>query len=194
MFILIHKKRKGKRNRVTISIPQDIDLDFRKKAAIYFSFERGWYGKAVLEAIKLWITYHSRLKDEIPHETKNYLWNCFRNEIDAASNDPVDLIDSIVDHFEHLRYLGDIKYKVDGNNVILKKENSFESYIPLLISFIDDSIFLNCPLESIIDEALTELTGQKYNIISGNTVIYSPKSLDKEIQNQRTLTAYSNQS
>lgn len=194
MFILIHKKRKGKRNRVTISIPQDIDLDFRKKSAIYFSFERGWYGKAVLEAIKLWITYHSRLKDEIPHETKNYLWNCFRNEIDVASNDPVDLIDSIVDHFEHLKYLGDIKYKVDGNNVILKKENSFESYIPLLISFIDDSIFLNCPLESIIDEALTELTGQKYNIISGNTVIYSPKSLDKEIQNQRTLTAYSNQS
>lgn len=194
---MINKKENKKRNRVTISVPQDIDLDFRKKAAIYFSFRRGWYGKAVLEAIKLWITHHSKPKENIPNETKNYLWNHFRDEINVNSDDPKEIIDSIIDYFENVKYVGDINYKFDGSNVILKKENSFESFIPLLLSFNGNSIFLNCPVETITDAALYELTGRKYNVIRSSTLIYSrdkARSLDKEIRSQKTLSAYSNQS
>ena len=194
---MVHQKTKNKRNRVTISVPQDIDLDFRKKAAIYFSFQRGWYGKAVLEAIKLWITFHSEPKKEISNDTKNYLWNNFRDKIQVDSDDPVKIIDSIVDYFKNVSYSGDIKYKMDRNNIILKKENAFESYIPYLITCKDNSIFLNCPVESIADAALSELTGKEYNVISSNTLIYSREkviSLDKETPNQKTLIAYSNQS
>lgn len=86
---------------------------------------------------------------------------------------------------------------MDRNNIILRKENTFEPYIPHLISRKDNSIFLNCPIESITDAALSELTGREYNVISSNTLIYSlekTRSLDREIQNQKTLLAYSNQS
>jgi hypothetical protein len=40
-------KSENKMNRVTISIPKDLDLNFRQKAALKFSFRRGWYGKAI---------------------------------------------------------------------------------------------------------------------------------------------------
>jgi hypothetical protein len=194
---MVYKNESKKRNRVTISVPKDVDLDFRKKAAIYFSFRRGWYGKAVVEAIKLWITHHSEPKENISNETKNYLWNHFRKKIDVDSDDPNEIIDSIVKYFKNLNYAGDIKYKIDGSNLILKKENSFESLIPLLLSSDGNSIFLNCPVETIADAAIYELTGRKYNFVHSNTLIYSyekPRSLDKEILNQKTLSAYSNQS
>jgi hypothetical protein len=194
---MVYQKKNKKINRVTISVPKDIDLDFRKKAAIYFSFRRGWYGKAVLEAIKLWITHHSKPKENIPNETKNYLWNHFRNKINVDSDDPEEIIDSIVDYFRNVKYVGDITYKIDWSNIALKKKNSFESYIPNLLSFNGSSIFLNCPVESVADAALCELTGRKYNVIHSNILIYSldePRSLDREIQNQKTLSAYSNQS
>ena len=42
-------------NRVTISVHEDVDLIFRRNAAIKFEFRRGWYGKAILEDMKLWI-------------------------------------------------------------------------------------------------------------------------------------------
>ncbi len=191
------QKTNNKRNRVTISVPQDIDLNFRKKAAIYFSFERGWYGKAVLEAMKLWITHHSGAKESVSNETKSYLWNNFRDRIDVNSNEPVDIIDSIIDYFKNVKYVVKVKYKIDRNNITLKKENTFESYIPHLISRKDNSIFLNCPIETIADAALSELVGKDYNVSSSNTLIYSLdkfRSLDREIQNQKTLLAYSNQS
>lgn len=100
------QKTNTKRNRVTISVPQDIDLNFRKKAAIYFSFERGWYGKAILEAIKLWIAHHSQPKENISNETKNYLWNNFRDKIDVDSSDPGHIIDSVIDYFKDVKYCG----------------------------------------------------------------------------------------
>ena len=191
-------KTRKKRNRVTISVPQDIDLSFRKMAAIYFSFKRGWYGKAVLEAMKLWITQHSQPKEVIPDETKNYLWNIFKEKINFDSDDPADITDSVINYFEDVKYISKINYKIDENNIILKKENSFESYIPYLITCKDNSLFLNCPIETMIDMALSEFTERNYKVTSGNnTLIYAyekSKPLEKEILYQKTLSAYSNQS
>ena len=41
--------------RVTISINNDIDLDFRKIASNKMLFKTGWYSKAIEEAMLLWI-------------------------------------------------------------------------------------------------------------------------------------------
>ncbi len=41
-----------KMNRVTISIPSYLDLRFRQFASTENQFKRGWYGKAVINAIK----------------------------------------------------------------------------------------------------------------------------------------------
>ena len=41
--------------RVTISINNDIDLDFRKMASNKMLFKTGWYSKAIEEAMLLWM-------------------------------------------------------------------------------------------------------------------------------------------
>ncbi|MEE0902180.1 MAG: hypothetical protein UIB31_06590 [Methanobrevibacter sp.] len=45
----------SKNKRVTISINNDIDLDFRKLASNKMLFKSGWYSKAIEEAMLLWI-------------------------------------------------------------------------------------------------------------------------------------------
>ncbi|WP_296791696.1 hypothetical protein [uncultured Methanobrevibacter sp.] len=44
-----------KNKRVTISINNDIDLNFRKIASNKMLFKTGWYSKAIEEAMLLWI-------------------------------------------------------------------------------------------------------------------------------------------
>ena len=45
----------SKNKRVTISINNDIDLNFRKLASNKMLFKTGWYSKAIEEAMLLWI-------------------------------------------------------------------------------------------------------------------------------------------
>ncbi len=45
----------SKNKRVTISINNDIDLDFRKLASNKMLFKSGWYSKAIEEAMLLWM-------------------------------------------------------------------------------------------------------------------------------------------
>ena len=44
-----------KNKRVTISINNDIDLNFRKIASNKMLFKNGWYSRAIEEAMLLWI-------------------------------------------------------------------------------------------------------------------------------------------
>lgn len=41
--------------RVTISINNDIDLNFRRVASTKMLFKTGWYSKAIEEAMLLWM-------------------------------------------------------------------------------------------------------------------------------------------
>lgn len=48
-----------KNKRVTITINNDLDLHFRKLDSSKMLFEKGWYSKAVEEAMELWIENES---------------------------------------------------------------------------------------------------------------------------------------
>ena len=185
-------------NRVTLSIPKDIDLNFRQKAALKFSFRRGWYGKAILEAIELWITHQTKKFDDIPDETKNYLWSKVRDKINPDTDEPQEIVESVVDYFQNLKYTENIRYEMNKNKIIIRKENPVESYIPYLITRENDSIFLNCPVKAITGAALKDLTGDEYNITSNeNSLIYSfdeSKFLDKELLLEKTSAIHSSQS
>ncbi len=185
-------------NRVTLSIPKDIDLNFRQKAALKFSFRRGWYGKAILEAIELWITHQTKKFDDIPDETKNYLWNMVKNKINHDTDEPEEIVESVVDYFQNLKYTENIRYEMNKNKIIIKKENPFDSYIPYLVTRENDSIFLNCPVKAIAGAALKDITGDEYYITSNeNSLIYSfdeSKFLDKELLLEKTSAVHSSQS
>ena len=46
--------------RVTITVNNDVDLDFRKLASNKLLFTTGWYSKAIEEAMLLWIEMEGR--------------------------------------------------------------------------------------------------------------------------------------
>ena len=45
--------------RVTISISNEIDMDFRRMASRRMLFKSGWYSKAIEEAMVLWMKKES---------------------------------------------------------------------------------------------------------------------------------------
>lgn len=184
-------------NRVTISIPEEIDLNFRQKAAIKFAFRRGWYGKAILEAIELWITMHTKKFQDIPDESKNILWHEISDEIKVNSDDPYKVTESILNYFNNLKYADNIRYEMNDDKILIKKTNSLESYVPYLITNENGSILLNCPVKAVTDAALKELTGSKYNIISNeNSLLYTyetSKFQDKKLPHEKMSTVNSSQ-
>jgi len=44
--------------RATVSIPYGLDYKFKKLASQKFKFEKGWYSKAMVEAIDMWLRYN----------------------------------------------------------------------------------------------------------------------------------------
>lgn len=190
-------KSNKKMNRVTISIPEEIDLNFRQKAAIKFAFRRGWYGKAILEAIELWITMHTKKFQDIPDESKNILWHEISDEIKVNSDDPYKVTESILNYFNNLKYADNIRYEMNDDKILIKKTNSLESYVPYLITNENGSILLNCPVKAVTDAALKELTGSKYNIISNeNSLLYTyetSKFQDKKLPHEKMSTVNSSQ-
>jgi len=44
-----------KNKRITISINQEIDMNFRRLASTKLLFKNGWYSRAIEEAMILWI-------------------------------------------------------------------------------------------------------------------------------------------
>lgn len=48
-------KTKSIKKKSTIMVDKDIDLEFRKVASSKFNFCRGWYTKAINEALAEWI-------------------------------------------------------------------------------------------------------------------------------------------
>lgn len=191
-------KKYKKMNRVTISIPKEIDLNFRQKAAIKFSFERGWYGKAILEAIEFWITHHSDKDQNIPCETRQYLWNSVKDKINIdADDEPQRIVESILDYFKNLKFSTDIKYEMNDQRLIIRKDDPIEIYAPFMVTRVDNSIFLNCPVKAVTSAALKELTGQDIQIQSNeNSLLYvynGTKYLDRESLPETPYAVHSSQ-
>ena len=44
--------------KISLNINEDIDYEFKKIASKRFGFERGWYSKAINEALVEWIEKH----------------------------------------------------------------------------------------------------------------------------------------
>ena len=181
-------------NRVTISVPEDIDLIFRRNAAIKFAFRRGWYGKAILEAIQLWITHQTSKKSDISDEEKSYLWNLFKEKIDINSDDPGEILDSVVQYFENdMRYAEKVNYRLNDYKIIVDKEDSLDSYIPQLIIQKEGSVYLNCIVEAVASAALKEITGQEYITSNSHTLLCTYEHTNSEAETQQESEILENQ-
>lgn len=178
-------------NRVTISVPEDVDLIFRRNAAIKFAFRRGWYGKAILEAMQLWITHQTSKKCDISDEEKNFLWNIYKEKIDIESDEPEEILNAIVEYFENeVKYAEKINYRLNDHKIIIEKEDSLDTHIPQLVIRKDGSIYLSCIVEAIACAALKDITGQEYITSSSHMLLHtyeSTESSEKPEQNDEMV-------
>ncbi len=55
-------------NRVTLSIPEKLDLRFRQFASTENRFKRGWYGQAIINAIKYDLSRKEQLSQIREHK------------------------------------------------------------------------------------------------------------------------------
>lgn len=173
----------GKMNRVTISVPHGTDLNFRKKAAIKFSFKRGWYGRAVQEAMQLWITVQTITEEDISEEKKNYLWNTFKEYVNIETNDPKEILDCIVNFFtSEPKFVDEIQYDINDKEVVIRKKGSKAGLISKLITKKNDCIIFHCPIKIIMEAALQELTGDNYVIKSEAYTMISPQTIKNVVE------------
>jgi len=181
-------------NRVTISVPEDVDLIFRRNAAIKFAFRRGWYGKAILEAMQLWITHQTSKKCDISDEEKNYLWNMYKEKMDIDSDDPEEILDSIVEYFENeVKYATKINYRLNDRKIIIEQEESFESQIPQLVVRKDGSLYLSCIVEAVASAALKDLTGDEYVTSNSHMLLHTYESTDSDAKSKQKEEVVENQ-
>ncbi|MDY9924294.1 hypothetical protein [Methanobacterium sp.] len=168
----------GKMNRVTISVPNVTDLNFRKKAAIKFSFERGWYGRAVKEAMQLWINVQSITEESISDEKKDFIWAKFKDNLNIETQDPCEILDNITQYFtSEFKIAEEIDYEINDNEVIVMKKGSLEPLVSQFLTKKGDYVIFNCPVKIVMDAALKDLTGKTYAIKSEAHTMITTKAI-----------------
>lgn len=152
--------------RVTISIPDETDLKFRKLASQRYRFEKGWYSKAIIEAIKIWINKNeayflneglSKVSRDIGQEILNK--TKILGELD--SKNPFIVLDTIVDYVNtNYAHINELNYKISDDNMVMSLKNHetdvIEDYIERFL----------CPLIMVSRVGIEEITGNQYEISS----------------------------
>lgn len=164
--------------RITVSVDKDIDLFFRKFASQKFKFERGWYSKAVVEAMELWI-------EKTRYENENLYRNCdsgpelWKKIKDDKTNDMLDIMDHIINYFtKDAVYAEEIKYTIKDDFIEIFPKNTQRENIVKLIDVKNGDVNFNCPITLTLEAALEDLTGEHYSVVSSELQNHSKPILN----------------
>jgi hypothetical protein len=146
--------------RVNISIKEDVDLKFKKKASQKFMFERGWYSRAMNEAMESWLKKSKTMSIEeftqnFPREMGGFLWETIKKEANLDKSKPNEYIDILIESV-----YGDnsqITYKIVNDEVTFFFSDKYENNPEYHLS----RMFL---LINLVRAALEDYKGIKCNI------------------------------
>lgn len=157
--------------RTTVSIPADVDFKFKKLASRKFKFEKGWYSKAMVEAMELWLKYNDfMLLKEGTGYVGRFLGMQMWERLKRNSYGDLDIetdnntFNSILRYFNRDPHIENINYKLNNKNLKIClnspkiKECSSEFMVEdLLINYLQ-------PITIITRAGLEEMTGESYKI------------------------------
>ncbi len=166
--------------RVTITVDQEVDLKFRKKASQKYQFEKGWYSNAVAEAMKSWAE-EDNPKEKIPYPKFNILkerinpklWDKINSELQLDDENLFENFESFLNQFnQDTRHQIKIERKNGGMAIKLENNNDWD-----IETNLESLILLNKILEIII-ASLEKTSREKFEIIGAGTVpeIYIKKA------------------
>ncbi|HHY00833.1 MAG TPA: hypothetical protein GX531_05615 [Methanothermobacter sp.] len=152
--------------RVTISIPAQTDLKFRQMASQKFKFEKGWYSKAIIEAIKFWVDKNEVyfLNDRISKVSREIgkdIWCKTKIKWNIGSENNLKTLDSFINYFNgNYIHINELDYEICDNNIIISITNHGNRDID---NYIESFLF---PLIMVTRSGMEEITGDQYEIRS----------------------------
>nr|WP_319373808.1 hypothetical protein [uncultured Methanobacterium sp.] len=170
--------------RKTITVDEAVDLKFRKKASQIYHFEKGWYSKAVADAMKDWASESKALSTDVNDLMNNInpdSWETLKSELNMGDN---DLFENMEDFINYINNESNYDLKIDreGDNITVKLENNIDSTINNPESNLKTLMMLHLVLKIILF-SLEEATKNKY-VISGIGAI--PPVYINKIKNDQT--------
>lgn len=155
--------------RATVSVPYDLNYRFKKVASQKFKFEKGWYSKAMVEAMEIWLNYNDFI--QLKNGTKllgrflgKLIWDEWKQDfqnIDFQTfNEPTN---QILNHFSSKStYVENIDYHInnDGLKIYLKSytvDDKPDMVENLLTEYLQ-------PITIITRAGIEESTGDHYKI------------------------------
>jgi len=148
--------------RVTIGIDSELDLKIRKKASQKYQFEKGWYSKAVAEAMELWATEDTSSLmnlNTLMNSMNPKIWEKLKSELNINEETPFENMESILNYFnqenDHT-----LKIDRDGDNMVIELKNNDNSDIE---KNLETLMILHIILKIIIS-SLEETTKNKFEI------------------------------
>lgn len=153
--------------RATVSLPIDLDFKFRKLASRKYKFERGWYSRAVSEAMELWlISNEYTILNEGIQEVNQLMeiktWNMLKTKLNREFG-PKFSPKNVFDYFKNQSPYLELKYEMDDGRITVDlnrstKESGDESH--------GDNILYKhlIPITMVTKAMMNEITGNNYKI------------------------------
>jgi hypothetical protein len=158
--------------RVTVSLDSHLDYEFRKLASQKFKFEKGWYSKAISEAMDVWINYNevgilTGGITNIARLTGLNLWTMLKNDFNSkySNHNDSDMLNDICSYFvDQSPYIENLDYKIMGEDFFISAET------PLInenrACFMVEELVDRCtvPLTVVLRAGIEDITNKTYKI------------------------------
>ncbi len=153
--------------RVTIKVDPDVDVKFKKKASQKYQFEKGWYSKAVEDAMKSWASESNKLStsvSDLMNSINPESWEKLKLELNIGKKDPFENMEDFINYINtESNY--NLKIEREGDNIMVELKNSTSSPVEDLEKNLKTLMILHIILKIILS-SLEEATKEKY-VISG---------------------------
>lgn len=153
--------------RVTIKVDPEVDVKFKKKASQKYQFEKGWYSKAVEDAMKSWAAESSALSTNV-NDLMNSInpdsWEKLKSELNIGKNNPFENMEDFINYI-NTESGYDLKIEREGDNILVELKNNAISTVENLEKNLKTLMILHIAIKIIL-YSLEEATKEKY-VISG---------------------------
>lgn len=153
--------------RVTINVDPEVDIKFRKKASQKYQFEKGWYSKAVEDAMKSWASESNKLStnaNDLMNSINPKAWEKLKLELNIDKKDPFENMEDFI-NYVNTKSDYDLKIKREGDDIMVEFKNNSDIPVEDLEKNLRTLMGLHLIIKIMLS-SLEEATKDKY-IING---------------------------
>ena len=168
--------------RATVSLPIDLDFKFRKLASRKYKFERGWYSRAVSEAMELWLisneyTILNEGINEVNQIMEIKMWNMLKTKMNREFG-PKFSPKNVFDYFKNQSPYLELNYKMDDGRITidLNRSTKESEYEPSRDKILYRHLV---PITMVTKAMMNEITGNNYKIDHFEVGKYNKVSLKR---------------